>query len=401
MRIKNNIGNFLQLIIFLILLPFFLLIVLPYTRIRNFLFKKLKIKPYVLWAPIPMINISSNRKADRLMGYHSDCLVYRTYHITQESLFDYNLKTDKISQTKLLKKIRKVVKIFPFLVMIWAAFKYDIFHFFFMGGFLFANDFLAKIEFPFWKIIGKKTIVSAYGADIRQESITRKLGKYNAYMELSHEEIVKEIHKTEEQVRNRVNFIIKWCDMPLSMGDMIEYTPGSKNDVFYWSLDTDDWKPVHKKNNKEIIILHAPNHPHYKGTKFLLPVIDRLKKEGYPIKFVLIQKMSNEKARKYYEKADIVAEQFTIGWHGYFAVEAMALGKPVLCYIRKKEYLPNWIECPIINTDPDHIYENLVMLIKNPKLREEIGKKSRKYAEEVFSLKKVGERLDKIYKKIF
>ena len=84
-----------------------------------------------------------------------------------------------------------------------------------------------------------------------------------------------------------------------------------------------------------------------------------------------------------------------------FAVEAMALGKPVLCYIRKKEYLPDWADCPIVNTPPEKIYENLLMLIKNRELRIEIGKKGRQYVEKVFSLQSVGERLDKIYKDIF
>ena len=147
------------------------------------------------------------------------------------------------------------------------------------------------------------------------------------------------------------------------MGDMIEYTPGSKNDLFYWPIDLKDWQPIYETNNDKVLILHAPNHPHYKGTRFLLPIIDRLKKEGYPIEFKLIRGMNNKDARKYYEKADIIAEQFIVGWHGFFAIEAMALGKPVLCYIRKQEYLPNWSHCPIVNTNPDDLYDNLVKLI--------------------------------------
>jgi len=398
MTFRIVVAYSIQVVNLLILLPFFLVVILPYTKVRRLILKKLHRKPHILWGPVPIINISHNRNVDRTMGYASDCLVYQTYHITQNSLFDYNLNIDKIFKLRIIGIIGLAL---PFLTMLWASFRYDIFHFFYCGGFLYTNAWLVKSEFILWKIIGKVVIVSAYGADIRLESVTRKLGKYNAYMDMTHKEIEKEIGQTEKQIQTRVNFILRWSTVSLSMGDMIEYTPGSKNDVFYWSIDTKDWQPVYETNNKEIVILHAPNHTHYKGTRFLLPVIERLKREGYPIKFILIQKMTNEQARKYYEQADIIAEQFIIGWHGFFAVEAMALGKPVLCYIRKKEYLPNWADCPIVNTPPEKIYENLLMLIKNRELRVEIGKKGRQYVEKVFSLQSVGERLDKIYKDIF
>lgn len=72
-----------------------------------------------------------------------------------------------------------------------------------------------------------------------------------------------------------------------------------------------------------------------------------------------------------------------------------------MSYLRKKEYLPDWIECPIVNTSPDNLYENLIILVKDKNLRQELGRKSRKYVEEVYSLEKVGARFDKIYKTLW
>ena len=189
--------------------------------------------------------------------------------------------------------------------------------------------------------------------------------------------------------------------MALSAYDMIEYTPGSKNDIFYWAIDTEEWQPVYETNNEKVIILHAPNHPRYKGTRFLLGTIERLKKEGYPIELVLAQNLPNKRIKELYEKTDIIAEQFIGGAHGFNAIEAMALGKPVMSYLRKKEYFPNWAECPIVNTNPDNLHENLVVLIKDKNLRQELGHKGRKYVEEVYSLEKVGSRFDKIYRTLW
>lgn len=393
-KIIHFIANTIRIIFFVPLLPFFLIVILPYTRLKNQLISKKRIKPNILWGPAPIINIHYNSESVKKMGYISHTLVYKPYRITHSSMFDYNLsKWFKIPLMSLF---------IPFIVMIWASFTHDIFHFYFNGGFLYkTNLFLLKAEFLLWKIIGKKVIVAAYGSDVRQESITRKSGKYHAYMDMTSEEIFNETQLTEQQIKSRITWIGRFSSTTISMGDMIEYTPSSVNNIFYWAINTQDWYPVYETNNIKVKIIHAPNHKQYKGTRFLKNTIERLKKERYPIDLVLIENMENAQARKHYEQADIVAEQFIIGWHGFFAVEAMALGKPVLCYIRKQEYLPSWIKSPIVNTNPDTLYENLKKLIENKKLRIKIGEKGRKYVENVFSLKRVGRRFQNIYEAIY
>jgi glycosyltransferase involved in cell wall biosynthesis len=81
-----------------------------------------------------------------------------------------------------------------------------------------------------------------------------------------------------------------------------------------------------------------------------------------------------------------------------FAVEAMALGKPVVAYIRKPDaYLPKGIRCPIVSANPDVLKQTLVSLIENPELRRDLGAQGRQYVEEVFSLERVGERMADLY----
>lgn len=393
-NIVTKTANLVRFILFIILIPIWC-IATGYTIFKNKKIKQNKKDPRIMWGPVPIVNIYYNSRADRKMGLRSDCVVYKTHKINDKNLFDYNFQ--KLYGNKL-------TSIFiPFLVMAWAVFKYDVFNFFYNGGFLYeTNQTLIKWEFFLLKIMGKKVIVYAYGSDVRLESITRNLGKYHAYMDMTHEEIVNEVHLTEKQISSRLHFIMKNASRYVSMGDMTEYTPGSINDIFYWAIDIEAWKCPEKNNSDEkIIIVHAPNHPQYKGTRFLLETVERIKKEGYPIDLILIQKMENSKAKKIYEKADIVAEQFIIGWHGFFAIEAMALGKPVMCYIRKKDYLPSSHVCPIVNTDPDNLYQNLITLIKDKKLREKIGSDGRDYVKQIYSLEKVGARLKALYTSLY
>ena len=86
--------------------------------------------------------------------------------------------------------------------------------------------------------------------------------------------------------------------------------------------------------------------------------------------------------------------------HGIFAIECMALGKPVLCRIDEK-FTKYYQDLPILRTDPDNLYDNLKLLIENPELRRELGEKGRKYVEEVHDSKKVAKQLLGLYKSLY
>ncbi|MCK5578134.1 MAG: hypothetical protein KAI63_01280, partial [Planctomycetes bacterium] len=160
------------------------------------------------------------------MGYQSDTLVYDTYYITKD--FTYNL-----NKYWAIRPLRLVI---PWLVLYWACLKYDIFQFFFQGGFLYGN--IARyLEFPLLKLAGKKIIVSAYGADVRTEKATRALGKYNCCQDCQ-ARLQACICDDQKGVRN-IRHVKRWADISYAMGDMVEYTPGSRHDIFHWPIDLD------------------------------------------------------------------------------------------------------------------------------------------------------------------
>jgi glycosyltransferase involved in cell wall biosynthesis len=372
-----------------LLLPWFLLLVLgvclPWLTVRGRIGHR-PAKPRIIWGPTPIINIGTNASADRLYGYRSETLVYRPYYITKD--FTYNLER--------WWRIKPLALVIPWAVFLWAVLRYDIFQVYYDGGFL--NRTIGKrLELPLLKWLGKTVIVSAYGADVRVEKATRALGAYNCCTDCT-QRLVACICDEAKAQRNLAH-VHRYADLTLSMGDMIEYTPGSRNDVFYWAIDLKKWPYVGvSPTSRPVKVLHAPNHPQFKGTRFLVDCVKQLQEEGYAVELVLVQQMNNEEAMELYKQADIAADQFLIGWHGNFAVEAMALGKPVIAYLRKPEaYLPRGTDCPIVSANPDTLKSALVRLIENPALRVELGIKGRRYVEQVFSLEQVGARMDRLY----
>jgi hypothetical protein len=79
----------------------------------------------------------------------------------------------------------------------------------------------------------------------------------------------------------------------------------------------------------------------------------------------------------------------------------MAIGKPVLSFIRKpNEYLLQPSECPIVNINVMNIKEKLLFFYKERNELNRIGKLGRRYIEKYFSMQSVEMRLKKVYEKI-
>jgi len=384
--------------IFVVAASFYLLIAIPYARLERCIRHRKGEKPRIVWGTTPVINIHYGSLAARLHGYKSDTIVYEVYHINQYSDFDHVI--DRIlGECKFLKPnslIRRALLylVAPYFVFLWATLKYDIFHFYFDGGF-FGNLAGHRLELQLLHLAGKKIIVVPYGGDARLESETRKY-KYNFCMDCTPETKACD----EEKIRRTVEYFCRHADLILGCADLVETLPRHEG-MWFYPIDLSEWQPVAVPRDSGIVrVVHASNHRKYKGTRFLLSAIEELKSEGYPVELILVERMPNQEAKKIYELADIIADQFIGGAYALFAIEGMALGKPVMCFLREKlhPYHPEWTECPIVNTNPDNLKQQLIRLINDSKLRRKLGHYGIDYVQKYHSLESVGVRLDKFYR---
>nr|WP_275581917.1 glycosyltransferase [Brevibacillus fulvus] len=110
--------------------------------------------------------------------------------------------------------------------------------------------------------------------------------------------------------------------------------------------------------------------------------------------------MSNEEALRLYAQADIIIDQIRCGSHGLLSVEAMALGKPVVAYIRDDLAAKFPPDLPIVNANPDTLYEQLKKLLEQPELRQQLGIQGRQYVEKYHASDVVVEQLLAIYENL-
>jgi glycosyltransferase involved in cell wall biosynthesis len=189
----------------------------------------------------------------------------------------------------------------------------------------------------------------------------------------------------------------KFADKILvSTPDLLEWSP---NGIWLPNpIDTREYEFVEPNSQPhKLRILHAPSSRGAKGTEFVIKAIDKLKKNGYDIEFVLLENVPHEEVLKQIQSSDIIVDQLIFGWYGVFSIEAMCMGKPVLCYIRNDlidKYCQN---LPILNTSSEAVYENLVKLIENPEQRIDLGIQSRKYIEIIHDSEVISKKLVEIY----
>jgi glycosyltransferase involved in cell wall biosynthesis len=143
-----------------------------------------------------------------------------------------------------------------------------------------------------------------------------------------------------------------------------------------------------------------------KGTPHILAAMERLVREGHPVEYLNIENVDSKNMRFYQAQADIVVDQLIFGSWGSTCVECLALGKPVVCYLRPsvKDFFlksfPEYDSLPIVEADTSSIYEVLRNLVIDSKFRQQKEIESRKFAEFHFNPKRNTSSLAKLLNEV-
>lgn len=346
-----------------------------------------------LWGVTPILTLPLLARCDRLLGIESRSIVFVTYHVAKG--FDINLER---YQNFVLTHCPIFYRLFLSLVFAHKMLRYDMFHFFYDRGVLWSDERMGinSTELRSLRESGKTLYTYAYGADVRIQNTTRELGRLNYCMHCP--QPLRYCVCDSEVAGRNISAVGRYATAMLAMGDMLAYVPGSRN-LHYWPIDTDkiEYVGVKRDHGRSLRVAHAPNHPEFKGTDYLVSAIERLTREGHAIELVRVTGVSNQRVLELFQQADVIADQFICGFHGYTTLEAMAVGKPVLCYLRDDSMMIDPQHCPIIQADPDAVYDALKACLDGSYDLAEIGWSGRSYVEHYYSIPAVAARLGELY----
>lgn len=244
---------------------------------------------------------------------------------------------------------------------------------------------LQTLELSYIRLLKKRVFITFQGDDARQGDFSLK----NFDISIA-SQVEDGYYCTVSDDFKRRN-IARLCALARGVyslnPDLMHLLPEGSKFVPYSHIFLEEWLPRYCQNElRPLRIVHAPSHRKVKGTELILDALQRLKAQGLFFELLLVEGLSNADARKVYESADVLVDQLFAGWYGGLAVELMALGKPVLVYLRESDFkfIPTDMrdELPCLRVTPDSIESGLRKVIEMPRDELiEIGRKSRAFVE--------------------
>jgi hypothetical protein len=306
----------------------------------------------VLHCPVNTAGIPwANSQALRRRGVKSDLLVFNRYKLHPEADISLDRKGGLVRQQQ--AQWRAFLKLLP---------RYDVFHFY-------SSVTLVpkSVQFRILHVAGKRGVYQYLGSDIRG-----KTREQLAYGLAADAEIV-------------------------SSYDAIRWVPHA--DVVLPGIEVSQIEPAPPSDRKRPIVLHAPSSRKRKGTEHIVAAV-----EGLDAELRIVEGLTHDEAFELYREADIVVDQLNAGWYGVFAIECLALGKPVVTFlhdeaVRRTEEAYG-TKVPLVPTTKETLRESLRPLVEDVALRQRIGAASRAYAEQVHDIEKIADQLVTLYERI-
>lgn len=303
-----------------------------------------------------------------------------------------NFETPSLRRHPLRGSIQRLLLIYTFQTAIrWA----DVVHWHFNLSILPKNLDLKYINF-----LDKPRIVEFWGSDIRIPEIAVKDNPYLAKLFADPNNDYHISFKSSRLAQEKFAHYGFQCLIPST-----EMLPYVQRDLFPTIFRTNariilsEFSPKYPDAGRQKpVVVHMPSRLMAKGTPSVLHGIEQLKNR-YDFDFKLIHGVTHAKAVSMLGDCDIMLDQFVVGGFGVATLEAMAMGKPVLCYIPPNiKNLPP--DIPIVNANQDNLAEVLGNLLGNGALCNQIGRQSRAYVEKYHDAHKIAQDLVKIYEEL-
>jgi glycosyltransferase involved in cell wall biosynthesis len=303
----------------------------------------------VTHAPVNTAGIPwTNVRALRARGVDAQLVVFNRYALHPEADIDLQRRGGLLRQQA--TQVRAFARLAP---------KTDIFHFYF------GLTLLPKsVQFPLLRALGKRSVMHFLGSDIRgkppeelewaKRAGARVVGSYDA---------------------------VRWVP------DAHVIPPG---------IDVRGIDPAPPSDRERPVVLHAPSSRRRKGTEHVVAACSEL-----GVELEIVEGLDHREAFERYRRADVIVDQLNAGWYGVFAIEAMALGKPVVTFlhdeaVRRTEEAFG-VQVPIVGATKETLTDALRPLAESAAERRRVGAASRAYVEEVHDLERMTDRLLALY----
>lgn len=206
----------------------------------------------------------------------------------------------------------------------------------------------------------------------------------------------------DESIRRYLRSISRHIPYAATDCEMAEYVEPYFKEVFTFRqpVDLSRFQALPPNLDRPPVFLHVPTEPVVKGTEYILQAVQRLKDEGLDFEFRSMRRLTQAEFYREMASCDVYVDELRCGSHGVTAVEAMAAGKPTITYIRPDLLDKYPADMPLVNANPDTIYDVMRRLICEPQMRGEVSLASRRYVEKHHAAPVVAADMLDVYRRI-
>ncbi len=270
---------------------------------------------------------------------------------------------------------------------------HDVLHFHYGQSLL--REPLGALDARLARRFGRRVVVEFHGSDVRMPSVERACNPHYVWLEGEDDAVAT--------ARMR-----RWS--AITGGHTVQCDHSLDHVLSHWfphihvvghRVDTHRIAPVYPDAAARVpVVVHSPSTIAAKGTPIVRAAVAALEAEGVSLEYVEVHGVGHEQAQAHYRRADLVIDQLCSATHGVFAVEAMSLGKPVVCYVAP-DLVPRFpSDLPLILASPDTLTAVLADWLARPADRAERGRASRAYAERQHDVRVVARRLLDVYEQL-
>jgi len=241
-------------------------------------------------------------------------------------------------------------------------------------------------DLPLLAAMGKTLAVTWQGDDARQHDRSLELFDISIAKALGEGYYVP---GSDVWKRRAIRAFTRYVPIHYALNpDLLHVLPGQARFLPYASFDPASVTPAPPAPDaaRPLVFAHAPSHRGAKGTAHVLAAAEALKAEGLAFELRLIEGLPRAEAMAAYAGCDVVIDQLLAGWYGGLGLEAMALAKPVITYLREGDLgalAPAMrAELPVTSAAPASIADVMRRFIAMPRGElHALGLASRVFAE--------------------
>lgn len=264
--------------------------------------------------------------------------------------------------------------------------RWDVFHFHFGRTLIPPHN----PDLPLYRALGRKVVFHYHGCDVRNRAHMLNTHARSTCTDCRPFCLPRRQQRILAEAARHVDAEI------VSTPDLLESAPRAQQvHVAAW-LDDYAWSPAREVPR---LVLHAPTNRLIKGTRHIEAAFERLRPRFPAVEFRIVEKLGWRQLHEAMRECDVFVDQTNMGWYGMVSVEAMALGRPALAWIRD-DFRTRFGDCPVVRITEESLADDIAALLEDAGRRRALADAGRAFVEREHDARVIARRLVDLYRSL-